>query len=119
MTDRLSREAYVRAALATEGQSSFEPVHVQKLFFLLDDRVMADAPYFAFEAYDYGPFDRGVYDALHNLSLTHDVQVDCDWRGMRMYSLTPEGLAKGLRDLGDFPRVSRMRSLSTRHGFVV
>ena len=74
---------------------------MQKLFFLLDDRVMSDEPYFDFEPYDYGPFDRGVYDALHNLSLTGDVQVDYDWRGMRMYSLTADGLSKGLRDLAN------------------
>ena len=101
MADKLNRNEYVRAVLATAGDASFEPVHVQKLFFLLDERLAKrmGGRYFHFQPYDYGPFDKEVYDALGNLHVTGDVQVDVDWRGLRHYCLTPAGLDRGKRDL--------------------
>lgn len=102
---RLERSDYVRAVLSSCGDASFEPVHVQKLFFLLDDRLAESlgGTYFDFQPYDYGPFDAGVYDSLQNLSLGRDVQLDQDWRGMRLYTLTRAGAEKGQRDLATLP----------------
>lgn len=102
----MTREEYVRAVLASAGEASFQPVQVQKLFFLLDKRMASklDGPHFDFQPYDYGPFDREVYEALENLCLTGDVEVDRDWRGLRLYRLTGKGQSRGRESLGTLDR---------------
>ncbi len=89
---------HLRDCPISPGQLS---VHAQKLFFLLDER-LRDAlgrKYFDFRPYDYGPFDSEVYDSLASLRESGDVQIDRDYRGLRHYSLTESGLAKGRADL--------------------
>lgn len=106
MAPELSRQDYVLAVLASVGDASFEPVHVQKLFFLLDKRVGAQlgGACFDFQPYDYGPFDRHVYDELDALRESGELVVDTDWRGLRHYHLTATGVARGeelLTSLGE------------------
>jgi len=105
MAPELSRQEYVLAALASAGDASFEPVHVQKLFFLLDERIgpRLGGKYFDFQPYDYGPFDRDVYDELSILRAEGCVLVDQDWRGLRRYHLTPDGAQRGRAHLQSLP----------------
>lgn len=97
MAARPSRSDFVLAALASAGDARFQPVHAQKLFFLLDDRVgpRVGGKYFDFRPYDYGPFDREVYDELNELCSLEEVAVDRDWKGLRTYRVTPEGAKRG------------------------
>ena len=61
----------ILAAMATEPDISFAPVQVQKLFFLIDQDVAGPVggPFFNFEPYDYGPYDKDVYRQLEMLEV--------------------------------------------------
>jgi uncharacterized protein YwgA len=93
----MDRDQVVLAALAAAGQNAnFTPVQVQKLFFLLDREAthLLGGPHFVFTAYDYGPFDRTVYDQIEELSARGLAEVQNTGR-YRRYSLTPAGLSQG------------------------
>ena len=62
----MDREAFVLMALASGGEKIYSPVQVQKLLFLLDDNIpdIVEGPHFAFEPYDYGPFDTAFWNNL-------------------------------------------------------
>jgi uncharacterized protein YwgA len=97
----LTRQELVLAAMAAGGRYAvFSPAHVQKLFFLIDREApqWVDGPHFDFKPYDYGPFDRAVYDELANLK--SDGLVEIDHNGWyRTYSLTEDGFVEGGRAL--------------------
>ncbi len=94
----MNRRETVLAALAAAGENaSFEPVQVQKLFFLIDREASqgVGGPHFAFAPYDYGPFDRHVYDELQNLEKD---RLSVTAQGFyRTYYLTPAGYAEGVQ----------------------
>lgn len=92
------RNEFVLAALALGDATSYQPVHVQKLFFLLDKRVSKelDGAYFDFKAYDYGPFDSQVYLTLEELEDDEQVIIARS-AGVRTYTLTAAGRARGNR----------------------
>lgn len=105
----LSRTDVVLAGLAAAGQhSSLSPVQVQKLFFLVDREAAAlvDGPHFAFKPYDYGPFDKTVYETLGALSQSHFVAVN-QGQWYRTYSLTEAGYAKGREILDQLSRAAQ------------
>jgi len=98
MPELSNRQKVVLAALAAKPNAVFAPVQVQKLFFLLDEKIAAElgGKQFDFEPYDYGPFDRHVYDELSTLARLGYVEVtSTDGASKRVYSLTPEGHEKG------------------------
>jgi hypothetical protein len=101
---RLTRDDYVLAVLATAKGQSLSPVQVQKLFFLLDARVSEQigGAYFAFEPYDYGPFDAGVYQDIDALVRRGFATVDRS-SYVRRYQLTPEGQDRGAALLSELP----------------
>lgn len=93
----MNRADLVLAALATAPDAAWQPVQVQKLFFLLDRQAAAGTggPHWNFAAYDYGPFDRAVYDEIDRLALGNLALVNRPPAGMRTFSLTPDGAARG------------------------
>ena len=98
-TKSMTRDQIILAAMSTVGQKSFRPVHIQKLFFLIDDRLCkkTGGPHFAFKPYDYGPFDQDVYHELDNLVQDGLVEIsDPGQDGPRSYWLTDAG-----QELGD------------------
>ena len=105
----MNRRQYVLAALAAgKDGAKFQPVQIQKLFFLLDREIPkhTGGPYFDFSAYDYGPFDSAVYDEVE--ALARDGLAVVDKSGFyRVYSLTPEGLARGTSALPEFTAQGR------------
>lgn len=117
------REA-VLAALASGGGGTFSPVQVQKLLFLIDEQLgdRLGGKIFKFEPYDYGPFDRAVYDTLRDLEVEGMVEITNNGRWSE-YRLTASGQVSGRAVLKQLPtpvsdhieKLSRwVRSLSFR-----
>lgn len=101
----MTRQDFMIAVLAAAEGASHTPVQVQKLFFLLDENVgeRVGGRHFAFRPWDYGPFDRAVYDELEQLESAGLVQILRSPGGRwRTYDLTKMGQEKGearLREL--------------------
>ena len=60
----------VLAAIAAGGRGvSYDGLRIQKLLFLIDVEIpdLVDGPHFAFAAYNYGPFDKSLYEVLGDL----------------------------------------------------
>ena len=94
----MERRDFVLAAMSPAGNRPFSPVQVQKLFFLLDRNVseQTGGPHFAFQPYDYGPFDKEVYLELERLEDDGLVEIlEPHWLGSRTYRLTDEGQGNG------------------------
>lgn len=105
----MTRRDLVLAVLAAAGENAtFTPVQVQKLFFIIDREAahLVDGPHFAFEPYDYGPFDRAVYEELELLAVNGLVQIDSSGK-YRRYSLTAPGFAAGREILARLPEPTR------------
>lgn len=101
----MDRNQMLLAALSAGGAgATFSPVQVQKLFFLIDREVshLVGGPHFNFRPYDYGPFDRNVYDALDMLSFSGSVRVQNSGK-YRTYSLSESGFAAGESFLRQLP----------------
>lgn len=98
-----NRRSIVLAGLAAGGESSsFSPAQVQKLFFLVDREAteVVAGPHFSFQPFDYGPFDKAVYEELDSLRAEGLVRVDHNgW--YRVYSLTPAGFDEGKAALAE------------------
>lgn len=107
MSDMLTkRQKIVLAALAADRGAAFAPVQVQKLFFLMDAKLadILGGKQFAFEPYDYGPFDRAVYVELECLAkrgLASIAEIQSGER--RRYSLTNAGQSEGELQLKKLP----------------
>ena len=89
----MDRKEFVLAVLASGGCGvRYTPVQVQKLFFLIDKEIsdLIGGCQFNFEPYNYGPFDKGVYDEVDELERQRYVEAfpEQTWRN---YSLSPEG----------------------------
>lgn len=91
----MSRCEFILAALAPAKGESHGPAMVQKLAFILGDKLpdgMCDPP-FKFMPYDYGPYDGDVYRVLEELGELGLLMV-C--RGhWRSYRLTVKGQKQG------------------------
>ena len=102
----MNRDEYMLAAMAMAGRDPLSPVQVQKYFFLLDKNV-GDAMggvQFDFEPYDFGPFDKSVYEALDSLRARGLVEIEGDLsRGVRMYRLTEDGFHEAEEPMKKIP----------------
>jgi hypothetical protein len=108
MTNLSTRRKLVLAALAADAANAqFAPVQVQKLFFLLDRNIADEmgGEQFAFEPYDFGPFDREVYSELEALARKGllDIREAGPRPGDRRYSLTRAGYDLGQKCLLRIP----------------
>ena len=105
----MERRELIIAALAAAGENAaFAPVQVQKLFFLLDREAhqLLGGPHFAFAPYDYGPFDRQLYEELERLEWEGLVAIDHS-RRYRLYRLTSQGYSEGVQELNKVPEPAR------------
>ena len=101
----MGRDQVVSAAMAAGGPgASFNPVQVQKNLFLVDREIAdwVDGPHFNFKPYDYGPFDKAVYEVLDSLAKEERVSIDRTNR-YRRYSLTESGFERGTAVLDELP----------------
>ncbi len=101
----MDRPTFVLAAMAAAGADArFDPVRLQKYFFLLDRELEGECgcPHFDFRPYHYGPFDRAVYVQLDQL-VGEGLAVVDESRRYRLYGLTEEGLERGKRAAASLP----------------
>lgn len=120
----MDRSSLVLAVLSLANGGEFSPVQVQKLFFLVDKNISeyVEGPHFSFEPYDYGPFDKAMYQVIDELQTRGLVEICpvedyrwCNYRlteagqkeGEEAFSKLPEKVMRYLRDL-----VKVVRSLS-------
>jgi hypothetical protein len=105
----MNRRDLVLAALSTSRGVSWQPVQLQKLFFLLDRKLATQlgGPFFSFAPYDYGPFDATVYHEIEGLERSGQAMIDRPAFGMKTYGLTADGQAAGESLLGVLPRAVR------------
>ena len=100
----MTKSEVVLVALAPAQGKQHSPVQVQKLLFLLDREAstLVDGPHFNFKPYNYGPFDKTVYQVLDELDERELVTIRSGgWQ--RTYALTPTGQNEGDRLLGELP----------------
>ena len=92
----MTKDELILAALATSRGGAWTPVQIQKLLFLLDERIPdpTGGPHFNFVPYHYGPFDPQIYYQLEVLEGQGLVEVYKDL-SLRKYRLTPDGQEKG------------------------
>ncbi len=106
------RQKYVLAVFAAAGDDvQFSPAQVQKLFFLLDKKISPSigGQKFDFQPYDYGPFDRAVYEELDLLSRQGYIQIhQGSTPAGRRYMLTLTGSRQGASALSGY--VDRARN---------
>lgn len=120
----MNRRDAVLAVLAAADGNGYGPAQLQKALFLISRNapdVFDDGRGFNFTPYDYGPFDKRVYDAADGLASEGLCSVMHSSNGYRTYSATEDGRRLGQEvlarlDAGKrayFQEVSRwVRSLS-------
>lgn len=100
-----NREDILAGAFAAAGPgAAFDPIRVQKLLFLIDREVSEriGGPFFHFQPYHYGPFDRTIYDVIGKLVATGNARIDSSGPYPR-YLLTGAGYRRGTAVLASFP----------------
>jgi hypothetical protein len=104
----MTRKDIVLAALAPARGSPHTPVQVQKLLFLVDRNIskLVGGPYFNFQPYNYGPFDKAVYEVLEGLAGEGLVELCPDWK-WNNYRLTEAGQKLGEKFLGSLKEDAR------------
>ena len=97
----MDRRSLILAALAAGGENtSYSPVQVQKLLFLIDEEAagLVHGPHFRFEPYNYGPFDWAVYEQIDALAREDLIEIHESDR-YPTYVLTSEGYHRGAGEL--------------------
>jgi uncharacterized protein YwgA len=92
----------ILAILASADGRPLTPVQLQKAVFLLDRNGLARG--FQFRPYDYGPFDRTVYDEAAALAERGLVSISpAQWGRWNVYAATADGIHAGREVLDDLP----------------
>lgn len=73
----MDRKQIILASLAPANCALHTPVQVQKLLFLIDKNISQElgGPHFDFQPYNYGPFDKTIYNTLQELELDGLVEI--------------------------------------------
>jgi hypothetical protein len=92
----MKREEMILVGLAPANGSIHSPVQVQKLFFLIDQNIAktVGGPHFNFQPYNYGPFDKRVYETLEVMASEGLIEIVpiYTWKS---YKLTETGQVLG------------------------
>jgi hypothetical protein len=101
----MDKREIILAGLAPAKGAPHTPVQVQKLFFLIDRNIsdLIGGPFFDFQPYNYGPFDKEVYLTLELLEFEGLVKITSE-RTWRTYMLTQEGQKIGDEILSKLPK---------------
>jgi uncharacterized protein len=83
-------------------------VQLQKLFFLIDRNISGSVggPFFDFQLYMYGPFDKAVYDEVTKLVSEGLIETIPEGR-WNSYKLTALGRAKSHEEFSSLPNDAR------------
>jgi len=100
----MNQNEIVLAALSASNGALHSPVQVQKLLFLIDRNLGKDigGPHFNFHPYNYGPFDRAVYETLESLGNEGFVEIVSN-HSWKEYALTEKGRAQGMAIFESLP----------------
>lgn len=95
----MRRSEAVLAILASANGATLSPAQLQKAAFLLARNtpdVFSEGEQFHFVPYDYGPFDRAVYDEAQGLQLQGLAQINQAPNGRwKMYAASQQGVERG------------------------
>lgn len=94
----MNRTDLVLAVLAASSGAPWSPVQVQKMFFLLDQKVGQElgGPHWDFRAYDYGPFDSAVYGEIERIQADGLASIEGgEFSRTRRFALSPAGQERG------------------------
>ena len=91
----MDRNDLVLAALASVPNAEYQPVHMQKLFFLIDENCAdaIDGKKFNFAPYDFGPYDKTVYSSVEELAERGFARIAGHRSRYRTYALIPKPLS--------------------------
>ncbi|CAM2780234.1 hypothetical protein [Legionella worsleiensis] len=113
----MNRKDLMLAALYPADMDSYTPVQIQKLLFLIQKKIPFCAENgFDFSPYDYGPFDKNVYQELEILADEGYVDIhEHESSAWKTYGLTKEGAvkAKEVSDTLDDSTKSTIAKLSS------
>lgn len=82
----MTKKDIILYVLSIASDNTLSPVQIQKLLFLIDKECNIGKHFFKFVAYDYGPFDKTIYNELDELVKSDDVDVLIS-HGVRQYKL--------------------------------
>ena len=93
----MEKSEMILLAMSALGEiHAFTPSQIQKLMFIIDrEAKLNEGATFEFVPYDYGPFDKEVYNELKALQLQGLVRIK-PLNTYRTYALTEQGMARGL-----------------------
>ncbi len=95
----MEQKDLVLACMAAANGASYQPVQIQKLIFLFQERTNKGG-IFNFIPYDYGPYDPEIYHRLEELSDEGSVEiVGGPYAKRRLYKLTPDGVQRAKAEL--------------------
>ncbi len=101
----MNRRAALLAVLASADGRPFTPAQLQKAMFLLvQNYQITEGLGYNFEAYDYGPFDKAVYDEAVMLGREGLAEIGPSPFGRwNVYAASETGVAEGRQTLGILP----------------
>jgi hypothetical protein len=93
----MNRSNAILAILASANGRTLSPVQLQKAAFLLDrNGLLSEGAGFHFEPYDYGPFDKSVYDEAETLRIAGLAEIGpAPFGRWKVYSATQAGIEQG------------------------
>jgi len=94
----MTRSDWILLAINASPKRTLSPVQLQKALFLfsmnLSDSQRKTEQFYNFEPYDYGPFDRSIYDDADRLVSAGEVSISESTSRYRTYSATPAGASR-------------------------
>jgi len=88
----MDQKELVLASMAAANGGVYQPVHIQKLIFLFQERTQKGSV-FNFIPFDYGPYDASIYHRLEELASAGMVEiVGGPYTKRRLYKLTSKGV---------------------------
>jgi hypothetical protein len=103
----MNRRDLLLVVLACAEARGYTPAQIQKAMFLLSrqmPQLVQEGPAFAFQPYDFGPFDVGVYQEADVLQRDGQAVIAPSGSGnWRTYAASGEGVARGKQLLDELP----------------
>lgn len=102
----MKRTDFVLAVLSTSNGTAWTPVQVQKIFFLLDEKISdkIGRKQWNFTVQDYGPYDNEVYREIENLKAIGQAIIIKE--SMSTFLLTVSGQRAGIIALNELGTIA-------------